>query len=59
MKSAVILALVAASQARPQRAGGGGGGGGITMLRFGCAQVVIDRIDPCVPNQLTQNTRWS
>jgi hypothetical protein len=24
------------------------GGGGFTMLRFGCAQVVIDRIDPLV-----------
>jgi hypothetical protein len=25
-----------------------GGGGGLTMLRFGCSQVVIDRLDPLV-----------
>jgi hypothetical protein len=42
MRSVALLALGAAVQAAPQR----GGGGGITMLRFGCAQVVIDRIDP-------------
>lgn len=39
----VLLSLTAAVQAAPQF---GGGGGGTAMLRFGCAQAVIDRIDP-------------
>ncbi|KAH7128738.1 hypothetical protein B0J11DRAFT_277863 [Dendryphion nanum] len=39
-----ILALVSVAEALPQ----GGGGGGSTMLRFGCSEVVIDRIDPLV-----------
>ena len=48
-----LLSLVAFTYATPQ----GGGGAGITgegalgdtaMLRFGCAQSVIDRIDPYV-----------
>lgn len=31
----------------------GGGFGSLTMLRFGCAQIVIDRIDPLVnPGQI-------
>ena len=55
MKSVAILALAAATQARPQF---GGGGGGITMLRFGCAQVVVDRIDPYVAFTL-RNKRWA
>lgn len=42
-----LLALTAAVQAAPQRGGGGMSGGG-AMLRFGCAQTVIDRIDPYV-----------
>ncbi|KAH8900242.1 hypothetical protein GQ53DRAFT_869639 [Thozetella sp. PMI_491] len=47
---ATVLALAAAVEALPQR---GGGGGGLTMLRFGCAQVVIDRLDPLVnPGQV-------
>jgi len=39
-----LLALSALAEAAPQ----GGGINSMTMLRFGCAQVVIDRIDPCV-----------
>lgn len=38
------LLLAGLAQALPQ----GGGGSGFTMLRFGCSQVVIDRIDPLV-----------
>jgi hypothetical protein len=43
MISLVLVAFVALSKALPQA-----GGGGFTMLRFGCSQVVIDRIDPLV-----------
>jgi hypothetical protein len=44
-----LLALTALAEAAPQF----GGGGGVTMLRFGCTQVVIDRLDPLVnPGQL-------
>lgn len=39
-----ILGLASVAGAVPQF----GGGGGVTMLRFGCAQVVIDRLDPLV-----------
>ncbi|KAK4245453.1 hypothetical protein C7999DRAFT_34215 [Corynascus novoguineensis] len=46
--SALVLAALA--EAAPQF---GGGGDGPTMLRFGCSQLVIDRIDPLVnPGQL-------
>lgn len=38
------LFLAALVEAVPQ----GGGSQGFTMLRFGCAQTVIDRIDPLV-----------
>jgi hypothetical protein len=38
------LLLAAVAQAAPQF----GGSQGFTMLRFGCAQNVIDRIDPLV-----------
>ena len=38
-----LLSLAGAAYAAPQF---GGGGGGSAMLRFGCAQAVIDRIDP-------------
>lgn len=47
-----IIALAAIAEALPQfgggfgGGGGGGFGGGTTMLRFGCAQIVIDRLDP-------------
>lgn len=44
MKSLSLVALAAVAEALPQF----GGGGGSTMLRFGCSQVVIDRIDPLV-----------
>ena len=45
--SALILAAVA--EAAPQRGGGGGGGAkGTSLIRFGCSQIVIDRIDPYV-----------
>lgn len=43
------LLFAALAEALPQ----GGGGSGYTMLRFGCAQSVIDRIDPLVnPGQM-------
>ena len=44
MRYSAFLALAALSEAIPQF----GGGGQSTMLRFGCSQVVIDRIDPLV-----------
>jgi hypothetical protein len=40
--SALLFAALA--EALPQ----GGGGGGVTMLRFGCTQLSIDRLDPLV-----------
>ena len=40
-----LLALAALVEGAPQF-GGGGGGGGTAMLRFGCSQAVIERIDP-------------
>ena len=40
-----LLAFSALAEAIPQF---GGGSGGLTMLRFGCPQVVIDRLDPLV-----------
>lgn len=40
------LLLAALVEAAPQF--GGGGGNAATMLRFGCSQLVIDRIDPLV-----------
>lgn len=43
-----LLTLAPLVGAAPQFGGGGGGGGGLTMLRFGCTQVVIDRLDPLV-----------
>ena len=44
-----FLALAALAKAAPQA----GGAGGAVMLRFGCSQIVIDRIDPLVdPGQL-------
>lgn len=44
-----FLALAALAEAVPQF----GGAGGLTMLRFGCPQVVIDRLDPLVnPGQV-------
>ncbi|KAI0896497.1 hypothetical protein F4806DRAFT_464729 [Annulohypoxylon nitens] len=39
-----LLGLAAFAEAAPQF----GGGGGTTMLRFGCPNVVIDRLDPLV-----------
>jgi hypothetical protein len=46
MISSVLLALAAGAQALPSPQGMGGSG--YTMLRFGCSQLVIDRIDPLV-----------
>jgi len=44
-----LLAVAALAEAAPQL----GGAGGLTMLRFGCAQIVIDRLDPLVnPGQV-------
>jgi len=42
--SALLLAALAEAAPNPQF----GGGQQMTMLRFGCAQVSIDRIDPLV-----------
>jgi len=50
-----LLAFTAAVQASPQRAGGGTGGS--AMLRFGCAQTVIDRIDPYAPSPIYAHGR--
>ncbi|KAI1084877.1 hypothetical protein F5B20DRAFT_523567 [Whalleya microplaca] len=41
-----LLGLTTLVEAAPQF--GGGFGGGVTMLRFGCPNVVIDRLDPLV-----------
>ena len=38
-----LLALAALAEGAPQF---GGGGTGTAMLRFGCSQAVIERIDP-------------
>jgi hypothetical protein len=38
-----LVAFAALAEALPQF-----GGGGFTMLRFGCSEVAIDRIDPLV-----------
>lgn len=46
MISALILALAAGSNALPNPQFGGNNG--FTMLRFGCSQLTIDRIDPLV-----------
>jgi len=46
MQWAGILVLAALTNAAPQT--GGLNGRGSTMLRFGCEQIVIDRIDPLV-----------
>ncbi|KAM7186757.1 protein of unknown function (DUF1996) domain containing protein [Naviculisporaceae sp. PSN 640] len=50
--STLILSLTTSLvTAAPQF--GGGGGTRLTMLRFGCAQIVIDRLDPLVnPGQV-------
>ncbi len=45
MLLATLVAFTALVEALPQR---GGGSGGTTMLRFGCAQISIDRLDPLV-----------
>ena len=53
MRWTPLLALSALAEAAPKPVPQGGGAGGTTMLRFGCAQVVIDRIDPLVnPGQM-------
>ena len=41
-----VLALAAVAEAAPQRGGGGYLGG--TLLRFGCSQITIERLDPLV-----------
>ncbi|KAK9802189.1 hypothetical protein SCARD494_00122 [Seiridium cardinale] len=41
-----LLALLTLAEAAPHF--GGGGGGGTTMLRLGCPQLVVDRLDPLV-----------
>ncbi|KAK3314293.1 hypothetical protein B0H66DRAFT_577936 [Apodospora peruviana] len=46
MHWSALVALAALAEAAPQF--GGGGGSRSTMLRFGCSQLVIDRIDPLV-----------
>jgi hypothetical protein len=61
MHWSTLLGLTALAEAAPQfgggfgggGGGGGGFGGGTTMLRFGCTQIVIDRLDPLVnPGQI-------
>tara|TARA_R110002060_G_scaffold24309_5_gene33051 strand:+ start:414 stop:830 length:417 start_codon:yes stop_codon:yes gene_type:complete len=48
-----LLAFAAAANAAPQVMELEARQGGTTMLRFGCAQVVIDRLDPLVnPGQI-------
>lgn len=48
-----LLAFAAAANAAPQVVELEARQGGTTMLRFGCAQVVIDRLDPLVnPGQI-------
>ncbi|KAK4183817.1 hypothetical protein QBC35DRAFT_393064 [Podospora australis] len=48
---ALLLAAALGADAAPQF--GGGGGNRATILRFGCSQLIIDRIDPLVnPGQL-------
>lgn len=44
MHWSTLLGLTALAEAAPQF----GGPGGLTMLRFGCPNVVIDRLDPLV-----------
>lgn len=39
--SAILFAAVAEAQF--------GGFGGLSHLRFGCSQLTIERLDPCVP----------
>jgi hypothetical protein len=46
MIASIILALAAGSNALPSPQFGGNNG--FTMLRFGCSQLTIDRIDPLV-----------
>lgn len=54
MISSALLAFASLASAMPQFGGGGrggGGGGGSTghgtsLIRFGCSQVVIERLDP-------------
>jgi hypothetical protein len=46
MIPSIILALAAGSNALPSPQFGGNNG--FTMLRFGCSQLTIDRIDPLV-----------
>ena len=45
-----LLALAALAEAAPQfgmpGAGGAGGGSGFSLIRFGCSEVVITRLDP-------------
>jgi hypothetical protein len=43
--TASLLAALAKAAPAPQ---GGGGTGAVTMLRFGCPQLVIERLDPLV-----------
>ena len=48
-----LIAFAAAANAAPQVMELEARQGGTTMLRFGCAQVVIDRLDPLVnPGQI-------
>jgi len=48
--SALIVSFAALTQAVPAPQGGSGGA---TMLRFGCSQISIDRVDPLVnPNAI-------
>jgi hypothetical protein len=52
-----LLALTALVQAAPQGRMGGGGNGGTAMLRFGCSQAVIERLDPYVTQSLRREKK--
>ena len=50
MLRSLLLALAASVKGLPQ---GGGSLGSTAMLRFGCSQVVIERLDPYDLSQFT------
>jgi hypothetical protein len=54
MRLLQILALAALSEAAPQF---GGGAGGNSLIRFGCSEVVVTRLDPYVPHADPRGTR--
>ncbi|KEZ39143.1 hypothetical protein SAPIO_CDS10542 [Scedosporium apiospermum] len=55
-----LLAFAIVAEAAPQfgmpGAGGGGGGRGFSLIRFGCSEVVITRLDPLVNPGMAPST---